>query len=93
VGNAPRERDRLPGHGVLSGVAEVRGAFSNETRLLLFTGVLGGFTTFSAFGYETFTLARTSGWGVAAGNVALQVVLGLGAVWAGHRLAVSLSAT
>lgn len=79
--------------GALYGAAETRGALSSETRLLIVTGVLGGFTTFSAFGYETFGLARTSGWGPAAGNIVLQLILGLGAVWVGHRVAVALATT
>ena len=57
-----------------------------RTRVFLFIGVLGGFTTFSAFGYETFQLLRDGQWLPASGSVALQVVLGIGAVWAGHVL-------
>jgi len=52
-------------------------------------GVLGGFTTFSAFGYETLTLAQ-GGKPVLAGiYVAASVLAGLGAVWAA-RFFVSL---
>ncbi|MBI5836831.1 MAG: fluoride efflux transporter CrcB [Candidatus Eisenbacteria bacterium] len=73
--------------GLLAGLAESRGLFSGATRAFLFIGVLGGFTTFSTFGYETFQLAR-GGEGVAAlASVALHLVLGLGAVWAGFALA------
>ena len=49
-------------------------------------GVLGGFTTFSAFGGETFRLLREAAFGTALASIALQLVLGIGAVWAGHRL-------
>jgi CrcB protein len=73
--------------GVLAGLAESRGVFGGVTRVFLFIGVLGGFTTFSAFGYETFQLLRDGQWLPASGSVALQIVLGIGAVWAGHVLA------
>ena len=54
-------------------------------RLFLFTGLLGGFTTFSAFGLETiFLLRRGEPW-VAALYVAGSVLLGLAAVWIGMR--------
>jgi fluoride exporter len=47
--------------------------------------LLGGFTTYSAFAYETYFLAREQLWATAAANAALQLVLGLGGVWLGHR--------
>ncbi len=73
--------------GFLTGLAETRGIFSLEQRLFLITGFLGGFTTFSAFGYETYFLARVGEMALAALNVCGQVVLGLAAVWVGHLLA------
>ena len=72
--------------GVLAGLSESRGIFSGSTRAFLFIGVLGGFTTFSTFGYETFQLLRDGQRGPAMVSVALQIVLGIGAVWAGHAL-------
>ena len=60
--------------------------WTESGRLFLFTGVLGGFTTFSAFGYETFTLARDGRWGLAMANVVLQLTCGLLAVAAGYRV-------
>jgi len=73
--------------GWLAGLSEARGAFSAPTRAFLFIGLLGGFTTFSTFGYETFQLMRDGQWSSAALSTTLQVVLGLGAVWAGHAVA------
>jgi len=58
-----------------------------EYRLALLVGVLGGFTTFSTFGYETFTLANDGQWGLVLFNVGLSVTLGLAAVGLGYRLA------
>jgi len=73
--------------GFLGGLGESRGMFSPPTRAFLFIGVLGGYTTFSTFGYETFQLLRDAQWLAAAASVALQVGLGIGGVWAGHSLA------
>ena len=77
--------------GVLSGLAEQSGAFSTSTRLLLFTGVLGGFTTFSAFAFETYFLGREQLWLLALANVGAQVAIGLAAVVVGHQGAVLAS--
>jgi CrcB protein len=49
-------------------------------------GLLGAFTTFSTFGSETLSLFREDKIPLAIGNVALNVVAGLLAVWAGHAL-------
>jgi len=73
--------------GVLAELAETRGIFSGTTRAILFIGVLGGFTTFSTFGYETVQLLRDGQAVPATWNVGLQLALGLGAVWAGSALA------
>ncbi len=72
--------------GLLAAIAERTHLITPSVRLLLFTGVLGGFTTFSAFGFETYFLAREQAWGWAVANVVLQLVLGLGGVWVGHRI-------
>ena len=73
--------------GFLAGLSESRGVFTRTTRAFLFIGVLGGYTTFSTFGYETFQLLRDAQWPAAAASVALQIGLGIGGVWAGHTLA------
>lgn len=69
--------------GLLGGLAEARGVLTPGTRLFLLIGVLGGFTTFSTFGYETLALLREQAVARAALNVALQVVAGLTAAWGG----------
>ena len=73
--------------GVLSQLAETRGLFSAEARILIFIGVLGGFTTFSAFGNETNNLWRDGQSALAAANIAGHLVLCLGAVWCSRALA------
>ncbi|MBI1797391.1 MAG: fluoride efflux transporter CrcB [Candidatus Eisenbacteria bacterium] len=73
--------------GLLAGLSEARGVLSATTRAFLFVGVLGGFTTFSTFGYETFQLLRDAQWSSAALSAGLQVLAGIGGVWAGHALA------
>ena len=72
--------------GLLNGLAETRQVIGPELRLFLMIGMLGGFTTFSAFGYETLELIRDAEVSRAMGNVFLQVFLGLVAVWLGDML-------
>ena len=73
--------------GILAGLAEKHDMFSPDTRLLLFTGLLGGFTTFSAFGLETMHLLKRGDIAVASANIVLSVVAGLAALWFGLTLA------
>jgi CrcB protein len=73
--------------GALAGLGEARGVFAAATRAFLFIGILGGFTTFSSFGYETFQLLRDGQWPAAMLSTSLQVVLGIGGVWLGHAIA------
>ncbi len=72
--------------GFLAQLAETRGAFTNEARLFVIVGILGGFTTFSSFGNETFNLARDSQMMNALANVGANVILGLFAVWLGRTV-------
>ena len=74
--------------GVLAGLlASGRLSLSPTARTFVFVGLLGGFTTFSSFGLDTFTLAHGGHRGAALLNVLGQLVLGLGAVAAGYLLA------
>jgi len=72
--------------GVVAGMVEGRAAFSPELRLFLTVGLLGGFTTFSTFGYETVQLLRAEGAWLAILNVGVQLFLGLAAVAVGWRV-------
>ena len=72
--------------GFLSGLTEDRQLFNPELRLLVFIGVLGGFTTFSTFGYEIFTFARDGQILSSFTNLFLHIILGLGAVWLGFSI-------
>ena len=76
--------------GLVSYLAEARGAFSADTRTFIVVGFLGGFTTFSAFGNETINLFRDAERWLGSLNVVAHVVLGLGAVWAGRVTAFSI---
>jgi CrcB protein len=55
-------------------------------REFVFVGLLGGFTTFSTFGLDTFVLARTQSVAQAATNVVAHVAGGLLLLWLGYRL-------
>ena len=67
-------------------VATGRLPMSNEWRTFVFVGMLGGFTTFSSFMFDTFTIGHGGDHALAFWNVALQMALGLVAVWGGFRL-------
>jgi CrcB protein len=58
---------------------------SAELRTFIFVGILGGFTTFSSFMLDTFTLGHGGDHTLAFWNVTAQTALGLGLVWAGYR--------
>jgi fluoride exporter len=72
--------------GILAALVEHHDLFTPLTRLFLFTGLLGGFTTFSAFGYETVFLLRRGLVTVAGAYAACSVICGLAAVIAGMKL-------
>lgn len=72
--------------GVLAGLLVKHHVFSPEVRLFLFTGLAGGFTTFSAFGLETFNLIRRDEVLIAGSYVVSSVVIGLVVLWLGFSL-------
>jgi CrcB protein len=77
--------------GVLAALlATGRLHMSNELRTFVFVGILGGFTTFSSFMLDTFTLGHGGDHALAFWNVAVQTAFGLLAVWAGYRAGVSI---
>ncbi|MEQ8769495.1 MAG: fluoride efflux transporter CrcB [Phycisphaerales bacterium] len=76
--------------GLLMPILAGEGA-KEETRLLLIVGVLGGFTTFSAFGLETWTLIGEQRIGWAIAYVLASVLFGLGAVAIGHAIGVRVA--
>ena len=71
--------------GVLMHCLDATGA-SRSVRLGLTTGFLGGFTTFSAFGYETVIFLENGKPALALANVAANVLIGVAATYAGLML-------
>ncbi|MFA5628083.1 MAG: fluoride efflux transporter CrcB [Thiohalomonadaceae bacterium] len=76
--------------GILAGIAERYALFGSSARLFLFTGLLGGFTTFSAFGLETIFLLRRGELWLAGLYVVGSVVLGIAVVWLGFKFILAL---
>ncbi|CCK78902.1 MULTISPECIES: fluoride efflux transporter CrcB [Desulfobacula] len=72
--------------GLLGGLSESRQIFSPEIRALILIGFMGGFTTFSTFGYEIFTFARDGQLASAMTNLMLHLILGFCSVWLGFSL-------
>lgn len=72
--------------GFLGGLSETKHLFTPELRALVFIGFLGGFTTYSTFGYEIFNLARDGQMIPALVNLMLHLVLGFAAVWFGFSI-------
>jgi len=73
--------------GAIMRWAAVGGAISLETRILLVTGVCGGYTTFSTFSYETARLLEDGEQARALLYILLSVVLSLAGTFAGFVLA------
>lgn len=73
--------------GFLFQLMRERGDFSETARAVVFVGLLGGFTTFSSYGLQTFALLREGSVGLAALNVVASNLLGVLMVCAGCALA------
>lgn len=63
--------------GLLAGCLSMRPETPESIRVFLILGLLGGFTTFSSFSYDTLVLLRAGLYGAALINCTLQVVGGL----------------
>lgn len=72
--------------GWIAALVLTKGIAADPARHLLLVGVLGGFTTFSAFSLETLQLFQNGHWGSAAANIAISVTGCLLATWAGFSL-------
>ena len=73
--------------GFLAGITDSRQLLNDTSRAFVFTGMLGAFTTFSTFSYETMGLLQNGQTSPALTNLGLQIILGLLAVWVGIQLA------
>ena len=73
--------------GVLTAVLAGPVLVREEYRIAVMVGVLGGFTTFSTYGWETMALANDGWYSRACLNVVVSNALALGAVWIGYRVA------
>ncbi len=74
----------------LSALSELGGLFTPETRSFLFIGLLGAFTTFSTFTFETFNLLQNSKYMLAGLNALLNISTCLAAVFLGRALVLAL---
>ncbi len=74
----------------LSAVSNQMGGFSAESRALLFIGLLGAFTTFSTFSFETYSLFQDGKLLSAGFNVFLNISICIFAVWVGREVISSL---
>lgn len=73
--------------GLLFYLLQERFLVNQTVRTVILIGFLGGFTTFSSFGLQTFTLLQDGEFGLAALNILGANLIGLVLVWAGYTLA------
>jgi len=76
--------------GLIMGAERQRFVLGPSERAFLLIGILGGFTTFSTFTYETFALLQDGQLARALVNAGGQVVCGLVALWAGYVMVAAL---
>lgn len=66
--------------GMIYALAQRKLHINPEMRVILLTGFMGAFTTFSTFAFETAKMLRASQWMLAAGNITAQIVIGIAAM-------------
>ena len=69
--------------GLTMGWLEKNQLMNSNLKWLLVTGFCGGFTTFSAFGYENIQLLQNNNMGMAFLYIGGSIIVGLGSVWLG----------
>ncbi|HEX8268597.1 MAG TPA: fluoride efflux transporter CrcB [Flavobacterium sp.] len=72
--------------GIMIGLLEKNNLANSDLKWLLVTGFCGGYTTFSAFGYENFSLLQSQNSLIALAYIGASVISGLFAVWLGLTL-------
>jgi CrcB protein len=72
--------------GIIMGLLEKNHVTDSSMKWLLVTGYCGGFTTFSAFGYENIRLLQNGNILLALVYISASIILGLGSVWLGFVL-------
>ena len=73
--------------GYLAKLSETQTILQDDGRLFIFVGLLGGFTTFSSYGLETYQLIRDGEIVSAIANAVGQVIVGIILVWLGFLAA------
>ena len=73
--------------GAVFYLTEERALLNPTFRTIILIGLLGGFTTFSSYGLQTFALLKDGAVGLATLNLVVSNVLGVLMVWAGYCLA------
>lgn len=73
--------------GFIAEISENRFLVSPEIRIFLMIGFIGGYTTFSTFGYETFVLLQGKDYLTAFTNIFFSVIVCIASVWIGTQLA------
>jgi len=76
--------------GLIMYLSEYQGLFSDDTRIFLTIGILGGYTTLSTFGYESFRLLDDSKFALMTINVVSTVLFSIMAVYLGKIVALSI---
>lgn len=73
--------------GLFLALSEERGGFSREARLLVATGFLGAFTTFSSITWDTLQYSEAGDWAAAIAYAGGTFACGMAAVWVGAQAA------